>query len=280
MWITLAVGVFLYSLYNGVEGVDCNLINNTINWDIHCRVLWRGVTEPNSVGPSDIDHVLSACNEDQMCTDQIKYYIDNCISQENQFELQTYLTLGCAFNKQRYTCLFGYVNATAFLNELLVTEQCEADNWCTVEDQCYSTLDLATDTYGCRLEEDALAYSKINGDEQLELTTLLTLYKRCFLKPPGLCQSRVSQKNGISTLVIVCATVIPAGVIMFTAFLICCGLCVLCRRKKQGMIVAVVPQVAQMRSTDTAADFINNVDKNSLPSTLDLFGFKLLYSSN
>ena len=49
---------------------------------------------------------------------------------------------------------------------------------------------------------------------------------------------------------------------------------------RRGMIVAVVPQVAQMRSTDTAADFINNVDKNSLPSTLDLFGFKLLYSSN
>ncbi|XP_065920688.1 uncharacterized protein [Dysidea avara] len=47
---------------------------------------------------------------------------------------------------------------------------------------------------------------------------------------------------------------------------------------RRGKIVTVVPQVAQTRSTDTAADSINNVDKNSLPSTL--FRFKLLYSSN
>ena len=47
---------------------------------------------------------------------------------------------------------------------------------------------------------------------------------------------------------------------------------------RRGKIVTELPQVAQTRSTDTAADSINNVDKNSLPSTL--FGFKLLYSSN
>ena len=36
----------------------------------------------------------------------------------------------------------------------------------------------------------------------------------------------------------------------------------------RGKIVTVVPQVAQTRSTDTAADSINKDDKTSLPSNL------------
>ena len=79
----LLVAFLLISLHgNGVLGADCHHINETIERDIDCKVLWKHVKDVSTgVGSSDLMPILNACAEDRECYNNINSYITHCVSQ-------------------------------------------------------------------------------------------------------------------------------------------------------------------------------------------------------